>query len=248
VQIEGLRDEYRRAQHNPGELASFRQLHLNIWAEASGEGPCFVGIDLSSKLDLTAAAAYFPETHSLIVRFWIPSENIEDRKRRDVFDYPRYVREGWIVATDGSVVDQAAIRNQVREWGETYDVQEIGYDPWNASQMAVWLQDEDGFPLTEVRQGFRTLSDPFKALIGLVLDKKLRHGGNPVLAWCAANLKARRDANENWAPVKYSVRKRIDGMVALIMAVLVSSHAEPEKVYAWSVDPEPDDAPEAETA
>ena len=96
----------------------------------------------------------------------------------------------------------------------------IGYDPWNASQMATWLQDEDGLEIMEVRQGTRTLSEPFKTLVGLIADGKLRHGGNPVLRWNAANLRRRRDPNDNWAPSKDKAgRKRIDGAVALIMAV-----------------------------
>ena len=99
VSHEDLADQYRRARHIPEELASFKQLRLNIWCQSSEgvidliawkecsaeplcEGPCYIGIDLSSKLDLTAVVAYFPQTHSILAHFWIPAENIEDRKRR----------------------------------------------------------------------------------------------------------------------------------------------------------------------
>lgn len=237
VSLDGLLDEYRRARFSPTELASYKQLHLNIWAESlegvidiakwdkcsappDPGGECFIGMDLSSKLDLTSVVAYFPDTHSVLSYFWIPSEDLRERMRRDVFDYERYIRAGLITATEGNLVDQAAIRNKVIELGEKYSVIDVGFDPWNATQMSIWLGDEDGFEVTEVRQGTKTLSEPMKCVVGLVKDEVLKHGGNPVLRWCAQNLKAKKDPNDNWRPVKHGGGgKRIDGMVALIMAV-----------------------------
>lgn len=238
ISVEGLRDEYRRARLIPAELSSFKQLRLNLWAQESEcvidmeawrdkcvrepvyTGRCFVGMDLSSKLDLTSAVAFFPDTCSVLPFFWVPKENLEDRKRRDVFDYPRWVEQGFITTTEGNKVDQRAIRNQIVHLSEEFDLVEVGFDSWNATQMETWLQDEDGIEVTEVRQGSKTLSEPFKEVVGWVLDGELRHGGHPVLTWCAGNLKARRDPNDGWAPAKDPLgRKRIDGMVALIMAV-----------------------------
>jgi phage terminase large subunit-like protein len=236
VPIEGLRDEYRRAAAIPEELASFKQLRLNIWgveadavitpevwakndAEPLCEGPCYIGVDLSSKIDLTAAVAWFPETGSILPAFWLPADGIELRKQRDVFDYPRFVASGHLTLTAGSRVDQRAVRKKINEWAEAYDLVEIGYDSWNAAQFEAWLSDEDGLDVTEVRQGSKTLSEPFKDIVGRARDGVLRHGGHPVLKWCAMNLKARRDPNDNWAPAKDpNGRKRNDGMVALITA------------------------------
>ena len=227
----------KKAKHNPVEQATVKQLHLNIWqdtlvggidmdlwracsAEPVCEGPCFLGLDLSSKLDLTAVAAYWPETHSVVVKFWIPEANVAERSRREIFDYRGAIKDGLIETTPGSWIDQAAIRRYVNELGEKYDVQEIGFDSWNASQMSTWLQDDDGFQIVEMRQGAKTMSEPSKFLVGLIRDARLRHGGNAVLRWNARNLMFRRDPNDGWAPKKHPQgRKRIDGMVALIMAI-----------------------------
>jgi len=239
VSVEGLRDEYRRARRNPGELASFRQLHLNVWAQSAegvvdmacwvkcaGEpvcqGPAYGGMDLSLRLDLTAAALYFPETRSVIVKCWLPEGDpgdLDERKRRDAFDYARAVLRGELVLTPGQVVDLQFVRRQWQEWAGLYDLVEIGFDPYNAGQLANQLQHEDGFVLTQVRQGAQTLSEPFKDLVGEVKNLELRHGGNGLLTYAAGNVKAHSDANENWRPVKHKGgRKRIDPWTALLNA------------------------------
>jgi len=235
VSIQGLRDAYRRASHNPVELSSFKRLRLNIWSESTQgvidpyawkacstlpepKGRCFLGMDLSSKIDLTAVVAYWPETHSVLAYFWLPDNNIKLRGRQDVFDYERYAKEGWITLTPGSQIDYGFPRKTVNQLAAKFDVADIGYDGWNATQMENWLGDEDGLPITQVRQGSKTLSEPFKEIVGFHLDHELKHGGNPVLTWNALNLAARRDPNDGWAPDKSSPRKRIDGMVALINA------------------------------
>jgi phage terminase large subunit-like protein len=242
VKLQDLRDDCQRALNNPVEQANFKQLHLNVWGQAAQGGidlyawrrciaeptidpgaVCFGGLDLSSKLDLTAFVLLFPHddgSYSVLRRFWIPQENLEDRKRRDVFDYPRYVADGLITATPGNIVDQEAIRAEIVALSQQYSIQEIGFDSWNATWISSKLQDEDGIAVVEMRQGFRTLSEPSKGLVGLVKDGKLRHGRDPVLTWCAGNTVFRRDPNDNWAPVKDKKgRKRIDGIVALIMAL-----------------------------
>ncbi len=202
---------------------------MNAWRKCWGKpvapegAECWVGMDLSSKLDLTSVVALFPHedgTFSVLPHFWIPNDNIEERKRRDVFDYPRHVKAGLITATEGSWVDQEAIRAYVQELGRKYIVREIGFDSWNATWISSKLQDEDGFTLVEMRQGYKTMSEPSKALVGLVLDRKLRHGGNPVYTWNAGNTVFRRDVNDSWAPKKDKKgRKRIDGIVATCMAL-----------------------------
>lgn len=239
VKLEGLVDLYRKAKTNPAELDSFKRLHLNIWAQTIRGGidmrdwgkckglietrhkeECFLALDLSSKLDLTALVALFPRTGSVMAWFWIPEDNLLERRRREIFDYPTMVAKGFITSTGGSWVDQTAIRNQINRLGDLFTVKQVALDPWNAAQMPTWLQDEDGFEVVELRQGVRTMSEACKHTVGLIRNGKLRHGNNPVLNWNARNLVFRRDANDNWAPRKSKTgRKRIDGMVALIMAV-----------------------------
>jgi phage terminase large subunit-like protein len=242
VRVEDLQEDVNRVLRSPAEQPGWKQMHLNIWGQTAQGGidlnawrrciakpkteegaPCFIGMDLSSKLDLTAVVAVFPHddgAYSVLPFFWIPEENIEERKRRDIFDYPRYVAEGLITATPGNRVDYESVRAKVVELGQRYRVQEIGFDAWNAQWISSKLQDEDGFNVVEVPQQPRHLGEPSKELVGLVADGKLYHGGNPVLTWNAGNVVFRRDVNDNWAPAKDKKgRKRIDGIVALIMAL-----------------------------
>ena len=242
VKLGYLRSKCREAQDDLEAQAAFRMYHCNQWQQSVRRaidirrwnacdkpvqleisGRCWIGLDLSSKLDLTAAVAVFQHddgTYSLLPHFWIPAENLEARVRRDGVPYERWQAEGYLTATDGNVVDQESIRKKLSEWGECYDVQEIAFDPWNASQMSVWLQ-EDGFQLIEMRQGYKTMSEPTKGLLGLVKDKRLRHGGNPVLRWNADNLQLRRDPNDNVMPMKgdETQKHRIDGIVAAVMGI-----------------------------
>lgn len=255
LKVEALRDISRKAQQNPAEQAAFKRLHLNIPSESTEGGvdmdawrtrcagelriedgmECWVGMDLSSKLDLTAVVAVFVHedgTFDVLPKFWLPAENLAERARLDVFDYPRMVRDGYLEATEGNWVDQRAIREYIRELGDRYPIRQIGFDSWNASQMATWLQDEDGFEVVELRQGTRTMSEPSKLLAALVKDGRIRHANHPVLRWNAANLTFRRDPNDNWAPRKdRKGRKRIDGMVALIMGLRQATLGDEDSPY-----------------
>ncbi len=99
-----------------------------------------------------------------------------------------------------------------------YNIADIACDPWNATQFAQDL-DADGFVTVEVRQGYKTLSAPMKFLEGLYIDALLAHGGHPVLTWMAGNVSVDIDPNENVKPNKAKSRNRIDGIVALIIAI-----------------------------
>jgi phage terminase large subunit-like protein len=239
VKAQNLLEIAEKAKRIPSEQVTFKQLHCNVWADQVDGGidmeawkrctlpievapgdDCYIGIDLSSKLDLTALVAYFPRTHSLLCYFWLPEANIFQRKRREVFDYPRFARARYVKLTSGNWVDQTHVRKKVNALGRLYNVVQVGYDSWNSSQLATWLQDEDGFEIMELRQGFKTMSEPAKNMMGLVADGLLRHGGNPVLRKNASNVVWRYDANANIAPKKFKEgHKRIDGMVAAIMAI-----------------------------
>lgn len=267
VDVAGLLDLYEKAKHDPGELASFKRLHLNIWSDtavggidmdkwrACGDFPettireeCYLGLDVSSKLDLTALVALFPRTGSVLAWFWIPEENMVERCRREIFDYPTHTKSGLITATPGSWVDQGFIRNKVRELDQLFDIKQIAYDSWNASQLATWLQDEDGHEVVELRQGPFTLSEACKFTVGMILDGKFRHGNNPVLTWNARNLGFSRDSHDGWAPRKEKTgTKRIDGMVALIMAVRQAYVAVDDTIRPTLYTPGADDEDEEKT-
>lgn len=247
VPMEYLAKECKRAKEQPAAENAFRRLHLNQWTEQSTRwlpmdkwracaGPVgwkdmpahlkgrrgFGGLDLANTQDVAANVSVFPAEDGffdVLCKFYIPKDRIADRVRRDRVPYDVWVREGAMIATPGNIIDYAHIRRDVVADGKIYDLREIGFDPWNATQLATQLGEEDGFQMVAMRQGFHTMAEPTKATGDLVVAGKLRHGGHPVLEWMASNMVVRLDANANMAPDKGKATEKIDGIVALIMAL-----------------------------
>jgi phage terminase large subunit-like protein len=207
-----------------------RWLDLNEWDRSGApfdteelEGrACYGGLDLSTKLDLTAFVLVFPPTENqdwcVISRFWVPEDRIMERVKTDRVPYDAWVRDGHIEATPGNVIDFQYIIDQILVLVGMFGLQEVGYDPWNATQTAIELQSA-GIEMVETRQGYKTMSEPSKQLESLVRSGKLSHNGQPVLRWNAANVTVRTDGNENFMPDKKHSMERIDGIVALVMAL-----------------------------
>jgi phage terminase large subunit-like protein len=203
----------------PEEPLAARQALL---AHLSGRR-CYGGLDLSSKIDLTAFVLVFPPAGGdprwfVLPWFWVPEENIEARAKNDRVPYDVWVREGWIDATDGNVVDYDAVRQRILALRDRYHIVEIGVDKWNATETNSKLQGE-GMTVVEVPQGFGSLSSATKELKTYVYQRVMAHAGNPVLRWNAANMVVRTDANANEAPDKQKVSEKIDGIAALITAL-----------------------------
>ena len=123
-------------------------------------------------------------------------------------------RQGFIEATPGNVVDYGAIEQRILADAALFQVREIAYDPWNATHIALRLQDE-GAAMVEFRQGFRSMAAPTRELEKLIVSRKLAHGGNPVTRWMAANVAVAQDPAGNLKPAKDKSTERIDGIVAL---------------------------------
>jgi phage terminase large subunit-like protein len=233
----------QRAKEIPAQENAFRQLYLNQWTEqavrwlaleswdacrapidpaALTGRRCYVGLDLSTTTDLTAAVAVFPDEAGgcdVLPAFFIPSERIKARVTRDRVPYDLWAAQGVIEATDGPVVDYEAIRQQLQTWREAYDLRIVAYDPWNATDLVSRLESVDGFTCVKMRQGKASLSAPSKALEKAVLAKTIRHDGHPVLRWNVANCAVDIDHAGNIQPSKAKSTERIDGVTALIMAL-----------------------------
>lgn len=250
-----VKDMYRSAEGNYADERTFRWLRLNEWIKygatkwvaleiwdgsscgiidpekLKGRG-CYGGLDLSSKIDITALVLFFPasetERAAVLPLFWIPEATMKARVDRDKVPYDRWVKHGFVKTTPGNVIDQAFIRKTISGFNpdgapshclrDDYDIQEIGFDPWNANQLALDLTD-DGIVMAEVRQGFKTMSPAMKELERLLVGKELEHGGNPVLRWMFGNMAVKKDENDNVRPVKDQSTERIDGIVALVNAI-----------------------------
>ena len=244
IMIDKVRDAFHKAQETPADENMFRQLRLNQWVkqsirwmpmdkwDACGDEYdeedlkgriCYAGLDLSSTSDLTALVLVFPPTvtdprYRILPFFWLPEETLSLRVRRDHVMYDVWERQGFIRTTEGNVVHYGFIEEFIRQLGERYDIREIAYDRWNASMMVQALQD-DGFTMVPFGQGFRDMSNPTKDLMRLVLEGSLRHNRHPVLRWCIDNVFVRTDPAGNIKIDKEKSTEKVDGAVALVMAL-----------------------------
>jgi len=236
---EQFAEDCREAQESPAKENSFRRYRLNQWTEQEIrwlkmekwdacaaplgvlEGrECFAGLDLASTTDISALVLVFhvEGRYDVLPFFWVPKEGARQRERRDRVPYEQWTRQGHIETTDGEVIDYDVIRRRINELGERYRIREIAIDRWNATQLATQL-DGDGFEVVAFGQGYASMNWPTKKLEELVLAGTLAHGGNPVLRWMAGNVSIETDAADNWKPSKKRSPERIDGIVALIMAI-----------------------------
>jgi phage terminase large subunit-like protein len=244
-----FREDCTEARQSPAKENGFRRYRLNQWTEqdvrwlalekwdACGipledlEGrECWAGLDLSSTTDITALVLVFPgeDRYDVLPYFWVPEEGAHQRERRDRVPYRQWIKQGFIEATPGEVIDYDRIRARINELGEKYRIQEIALDRWNATQLATQLTG-DGFEMVAFGQGYASMNAPTKKLEEVVLSGKLAHGGNPVLRWMAGNVSIETDAADNWKPSKKKSPERIDGVVALIMGLdRATTHAEVE--------------------
>lgn len=245
VKMDDLRRQCEKAERSPAALVAFKRLRLNIrtsdntravnmdhW-RANTRGPFdpallrgrafYGGLDLSSKVDLSAFVKLFPPTREddrwrVVCRFWMPGDTVEEKSDRDRVQYQRWISNGEIEPTEGNVIDHAEIQAAVLEDCRQFRALSIAYDPWNAAQLASALT-EGGAPMFEFIQGIRSYTAPTKELEALLAATRLDHGDNEVLAWMASNLHTTLDKNDNRMPTKRHSIGRIDGMSALIMAI-----------------------------
>ena len=245
IDISKVQDAFNSAKQNPAEENLFRQLRLNQWVKQESrwlsmlkveeckvdfderdlEGRiCYGGLDLSSTTDLTAFVLVFPPTadddrYFVLPYFWLPEETIALRTSRDHVPYDIWQRQGLLQVTEGNVVDYQAIEQFISELAERYQIAEIAFDRWNATYLTQRLEGEYDFTMVQFGQGFSSMSPPTKELERLILEKKLAHNGHAALMWNFDNLVVETDAAGNIKPSKRKATERIDGVVALIMAL-----------------------------
>jgi phage terminase large subunit-like protein len=203
------------------DASSWRRLHNRLVGRA-----CWGGLDLSSTRDVTAWVLVFPPIEDdpdwiILPRFFAPADTIEERTRRDRIPYDKWSKTEALIRTDGNVVDQDAVKRQILEDSAIYQIQGIGYDPWNATKLALELQSE-GSPMVQVRQGIPTLGEPCKFFETLVFAGKIEHGGHPVLRWMAGNVSVKIDSNGNFKPDKSKSSEKIDGIAGTLNALVLA--------------------------
>lgn len=234
-----LREQVREAEGMPSKENIVKRLNFCIWTEQAsrwlrmdtwdanaGDVPdadlvgrtCYGGLDLSSTADITAFVLVFPlDDGRFAVRawFWLPEEAPRGRNALE----RAWIERTLIKTTPGNIVDYAWIRKVIQECASQYHLREVAFDRWNATHLVTELREEDGANMVEMGQGFASMSGPSKELERLLLAGKLLHGGHPVLKWMAGNVAAKQDPAGNIKPDKAASGDRIDGIVALIMAL-----------------------------
>lgn len=236
-----MRQLSSNAKAMPGALAEFQIKRLNRraagattwvnlpkWRRCSGAVdldsmvglPCFGAFDLASTTDLTAWRLLWhrPDDDQWFTwgRFWVPEEAVAQRTERKTAPYAGWIAAGYITQTPGDVVDYDRIQVEIEADHARFGCVKIGFDPWNAIQLATNLA-ANGLPLVQFVQGPRSYHPGFSACEIAYTSGRLHHGGDPVLTWNAANLVPRRDVNLNLAPDRKRSADKIDGMTALLM-------------------------------
>ena len=245
--LDDLREQATQAMRMPSTENSFRNLLLNqrvearspfvsrtVWLENGSEPleldpatPIYGGLDLSAVNDLTALvllAAHEDGTFGVLPTFWLPNDGLAERSRQDRVPYDVWNREGYLETTPGASIQYEWVAHQLKAIFERYNVQNIAFDRYNMRFLRPWLEkvgfgEADLAKFIEFGQGFASMSPALRELESALLARKLRHGNHPVLTMCAQNATIQQDAAENRKFVKAKASGRIDGMVALAMAV-----------------------------
>lgn len=252
-----LKNEAKKAAELPSYENTFKRLHLNIWTTSVTKWisdsvwmenfeeiditklkgkKCWGGLDLASTSDLSSLVLYFPmeeQKDVVLVYFWCPETSAEIRGRKYKLPYDEWIRDGYIKATEGDVQDYEYIRKDINEIVNLYDVQSIAFDRWNSSQLIIQLSQQDGIPMSQFGQGYRSMSAPCKELEKLVLKKEINHLNNPVLRWQCENVQLQTDPAQNIKINKAKSSEKVDGMVALVMALgeMMTDESPGESIY-----------------
>lgn len=238
--LEFLLAAQQDAINNPRKQGHFKTKHLNLWVQAkdaymdmlkwrdSAQSAlkleqffghrAWLGMDLASKIDLTAIEILIPLPKNQFVRFgryYMPRDTVEKPENEH---YRAWEAGGWLTVTEGNQTDYFEIFEDIKQLAKQMDVADIGFDPHNATMLVTALQNE-GLPLTEFGATVLNFSEPMKNVEALVLEKRIAHNGDPVMEWCMSNVTAKLDRKDNVFPNKESAEKKIDPFVALCMAM-----------------------------
>jgi len=231
-----------KAMQLPSAVNNFKTKHLNEWVSADKSWmdmrawdagmnpdleldqflgqPCWIGLDLASKTDIAALVMLFqhPDTPDAFVvfgKYYLPEDTVQAAGNSQ---YQGWSHTGRLSVTPGNVIDFSWIEADLLELASKFSIEAVAFDPFQATQLSTRMLAE-GLPMIEVRPTVLNFSEPMKTLEALVLQKKLAHDGDPVLAWMASNVVAHMDVKDNIYPRKERAENKIDGIVALIMAL-----------------------------
>ena len=255
---EDIQRKCKKATQVASAQNNFKTKHLNVWVNADvawmdmqnwdscvdlelnldqfhGES-VIEAIDLASKIDIAAKMSLFQrmidgKRHFYVFgKYYLPEETVQT-STNDFYD--GWVKDGWLTATEGNIIDFGVIEDDLREDKNLFQIEEVPYDPFQATQLSTRMMAE-GFPMVQMGATVKNFSEPMKELDAIVRDGRLHHNGDPVLAWMISNVVCHTDAKENIFPRKERSENKIDGSVALIMAIgrAITREIESGSVYS----------------
>lgn len=241
-----LREQVAQARGMPSKQSVVRRLNFCQWTEAeapwiSGETwfacedkafdpsrllgrRCWGGLDLSSTQDLTALVLVFEPTADdqywrQLEWFWLPDDDLHHKAEKDRVPYLAWRDNGYLLTTPGRAINKLAVVRQLAEIAALYDLQQVAYDRWRIEDLKMILDQEGiSLPLAPFGQGFKDMAPAVDEYERRLLDCHIRHAGNPVMTWCAANAVVVTDPAGNRKVAKEKATGRVDGIVAAIMA------------------------------
>lgn len=201
--------------------------------------PCWIGLDLASKVDMAALRIWFrepiinPKTpdeerhryrYFVFGKYYLPEDTVE---RKENEHYRNWRALEHLTVTDGAIIDIGVIEDDLLELKSNFEIQAVGYDPYQATQMSVNMRKE-GVPMVEIPATVKNYSEPMKETEALVLAGLYQHDGNPIQSWMVSNVVAHMDAKDNIFPRKEADQNKIDGLISDIMALGEILRTEPK--------------------
>jgi phage terminase large subunit-like protein len=230
-----LQNTFRRLYiGDPNTQSADRWIDLSLWDANAGTideerlrgRKCYGGLDLGAVNDLTAWVMVFPrdddeEEVDVLARFWCPEARLRDPSNRYADAYQEWKRQGWLMTTPGDAIDYAAVKQQIVKDASTFQLVDMNVDRlFQAHQLAMQLQDELGEErVVGMGQGFLSMAAPMHTFHERLLGRRIHHGGNGVLRWMADNVAVKQDPAGNLKISKADSQAKVDGMVALVMAL-----------------------------
>lgn len=260
ISREYLERECHKAQESPSYENTFKRLHLNIrtesfarwltseawaacgdsevWLDDFAGAKCWAGLDLASTSDFTAFVVVLKDAGCFFVfpYFWVPKQTAVKRERKARIPYAAWERAGHLFYTNGNTTDYDVVRRDISTIVRNHklNLREIAADRlFQGLDICRKLAEDDGFEILEHAQGFMAMAMPTKETERLVLGGKICHPDNPILNWMVANTVTSDDVNGNKRPDKKNSSEKIDGTVAMIMAIgrAVANAGPAESIY-----------------
>jgi len=262
-----LRDQVTQAKGMPAKESLVKRLNFCIWTEATNpwityeiwlnaadklvdedlykKRKCYGGLDLSSTTDLTAFVLAFEPTLDdpfwrLRTYFWLPGEGIKQKSDLDRVDYVNWAHHGYLELTPGAAISKRFVLQRVMQITEGYNLSSICYDMWRIADLKQVAADEAiTLPnMIPFGQGYKDMAPALDLFEEKLKNDLIRHDGNPVMTWCAANAVVESDAAGNRKVAKDKAKGRVDGVVAAIMSLGAQAKEDikpPKKYQVYSV-------------